>query len=701
MAAKQQHHRSRDDLVAEAAALWGVSLTYRDATGRLRESPRDAIMEVLGSLIAGAPAGRRLGTGPEGQHGAVDHKWLYEVSMAHRVEVRDRLVEPVLVAWDGRMRLEIPPDTKATLLSEQSHEERSGPGVWVQTLPFGYHRVQLENSKRIDEAKVISAPRRCWQGEAGARQWGLFAPTYALRSTRDWGAGDLAEIRTTLETVADVGGSAVSTLPLLASFLDRPFEPSPYRPVSRLFWNEIYLAVESVPEWSVCGSARAVWQATDTQQRVTELRSQDLVDYAGVMTLKRKVVEELSRYFFQTAGDGRRAALEAFVCERPEVLDYAEFRAKIEEFGCDWRNWPQDAEVNISIPGRVEELSEAARYHVYCQWQMEEQLRGLSGCNASNRQNALHSPAAGLFLDVPVGIHPGGFDAWKRQDLFVGNVSIGSPPDAFFSHGQSWDSPPIHPLVARSDGHSYWSEVLRNHMRFATRLRIDHVMSLDRLLWIPEGRKPSEGVYVHYPAEEMYAVLCLESHRHRTRVTGEDLGTVPPEVRPRMRRHGVSNTWVLQGSLRPRAKHPIGAIPEHVVAALGTHDMFPLAGFLAGKDIVMRIRTGQMDEEAARSAFAARRRLVSRLCSFMAGTADPQDPASILRAVIRYLARSRAEFVLVNLDDLLLQREAHNVPGTGSGFDNWRRKLEGERARIERVIHEAADWLDRGRPAPA
>ena len=260
---------------------------------------------------------------------------------------------------------------------------------------------------------------------------------------------------------------------------------------------------------------------------------------------------------------------------------------------------------------------------------MEEQLSAL----------AAQPGSVDLFLDLPVGVHPGGFDTWRWPELFVHDMSAGAPPDAFFSLGQNWDSPPLHPQQNRLVGHRYFAACLRHHMRHAGYLRIDHVMSLHRLYWVPDGVSAADGVYVTYPAEELYAVLSVESHRNRCQVVGEDLGTVPPEVRPAMRRHGVARTYVAQAALRPRAADPLGPVPSGSVASINTHDMFPLAGFIAGDDIRARLATGQLDEAGARREAAARERLVRRLREWaerqaedveghMPGDADGPRPVS-------------------------------------------------------------------------
>ncbi len=242
-------------------------------------------------------------------------------------------------------------------------------------------------------------------------------------------------------------------------------------------------------------------------------------------------------------------------------------------------------------------------------------------------------------------------------------------------------------------------------MRHARYLRIDHVMSLHRLFWIPEGAEPADGVYVSYPADELYAVVCLESHRNRTMVVGEDLGTVPPGLRASMQRHGLSRTWVLQSSLRPRAARPVRPVPRHAAASLGTHDMFPFAGFLRGDDIAARVATGQLGREGARRESAARRRLVARLADSLPAAAnraaadagwvtEPTAPCEVelLQAAIEYMAASEAALVVVNLDDLLGETRAQNLPGTGAELDNWRHKTAGSEIDVRRAIVGAARW---------
>jgi 4-alpha-glucanotransferase len=483
---------------------------------------------------------------------------------------------------------------------------------------------------------------------------------------------------------------------LLAAYLDAPFEPSPYRPVSRLFWNEFYLALERLPEWEGCPVARELASRPELSMVRTELRRMDLVDYRGAIALKRAILEPMVRCFFDGGDDARKDSFALWLVANPEASQYAAFRARVDELRVDWLAWSRSEGEAVPRPDSPEE-----RYHLYCQWQMAEQLGALA-------RDAAAGAAAGLFLDLPVGVHSGGFDTWRRPQLFVHDMSAGAPPDAFFELGQYWDSPPLHPERARQDGHRYFATCLRQHMRFASFLRIDHVMSLHRLFWVPFGSGPSAGVYVRYPAEELYAVLSLESHRNQTVVVGEDLGTVPPEVRPAMRRHGVLRTWVAQTSFRPRSSDPVATPPPGCVAGINTHDMFPFAGFVEGADIGARLQTGQVDEAGARREAAARARLVTRLETWAArntagpgpggstrraaavseGSADPGRPAVagpplgpgahvLLGPLISRLLASDAALTLVALEDLHGETRPQNMPGMGDERGNWRRKAAG------------------------
>jgi 4-alpha-glucanotransferase len=514
-------------------------------------------------------------------------------------------------------------------------------------LPWGYHRLTLGLSAGVWETLVIIAPRHAYVPtlETGGRSWGVFLPLYALHSGRSWGAGDLGDLEALLRWVQGMGGGLVGTLPLLAAFLDEPFDPSPYAPVSRLFWNEFYLDAARIPELEGCPAARELLDSPGFREEIALLRAAPLVDYRRGMALKRRFLEHLARYFFAKES-WRRTALLRWAAAHPAARDYARFRAAVERQRTGWSTWPDRMRDGVLQPGDYD--PEAERYHLYTQWLIHEQFEVLSA------QARRHGP--GLYLDLPLGVHRDGYDTWRERAAFALGVSGGAPPDPFFDQGQDWRFPPLHPERLREQGYRYYIACLRHHLRHAGSLRIDHVMGLHRFFWVPAGMAARDGVYVRYRAAEFYAILALESHRYRTLIIGEDLGTVPGYVRRAMARHKVHRMYILPFEYTTGSRRALRPVPADALASLNTHDMPPFAAFWSGKDVVDR--------------------LTLRLFLHCQGWPEvpPDDAGTVLRACLANLAASRARVVLVNLEDLWLETKPQNVPGTGAKRPNWQRK---------------------------
>ncbi len=483
--------------------------------------------------------------------------------------------------------------------------------------------------------------------------------------------------------VKRAGGSAVGTLPLLASFLDEPLSPSPYAPVSRLFWNELYLDPARIPESKRCRRVAGLTASAARRARQKDLRRADLIDYRATMRIRRELLEEMSRCFFERPGRDRRD-YDEFVASTPALLDYARFRAVGERRRTSWHGWPERLRNGRLRSGDYDPAT--ARYHTYVQWRAHQQM--------GNAARAARRGALGLYLDLPLGVHPDGYDVWRWGECFAAGVSGGAPPDDFFTRGQDWGFPPLHPERIREQGYGYWIDCLRHHLRRAGLLRIDHVMGLHRLYWVPHGMSATEGVYVRYRPEEFYAILCLESHRSRAMVVGEDLGTVPPEVRPAMDRHRIQRMYVLQFEVGEDSRRALAQAPEASVAGLNTHDMPTFAGFWEGLDIADRVSLGLLDEEAAGVERRRREKLRSSLITYLrragllrGGRARPQE---VLKAVLAFLGKSPARFVMVNLEDLWLERAPQNTPGTTVERPNWKRRAAHGRAEITTMRSVAA-----------
>lgn len=675
--------RARVPGLGTLARMYGAQTAFYDVEGRRQQASPEAVLRVLRTL--GAPIESFADVG--------------DALRVRRRELWGRRVEPVTVDWDrgpAAVDLRLPAASADGTLrcnfeveSGESHawtcdvadlpvvESAMVEGVRHQAmklslplrLPRGYHRLTLELGARQSETMVISAPSKAhaFLDERASKRWGVFMPVYALHSRTSWGGGDLTDFESLLEWVSGLGGSLVATLPLLAAFLDEPLEPSPYAPVSRLFWNEFYIDIARVPELARCSSERAIIGSPEVRREIESLRSQPLVDYRRQMALKRRVLEELARCFFAERSQ-RYGAFVRFVEAHPLLEDYAGFRATVEGRRAPWPVWPQPLRDGVLKAGDYAEG--AKRYHLYVQWLAQEQMQAL--CQRGR------SAGLKLCLDLPLGVHPDGYDAWREQGLFAPGAAAGSPPDTFFTKGQNWGFPPFHPEAMRKQGYRYFIACLRHHLQHAGILRLDHIMSLHRLYWIPSGMEAHEGVYVRYPWEERYAILSVESHRHQALIVGEDLGTVPRYVRSAMARHNIHRTYVVQFELRPERKRPAGAVPTASVASINTHDMPLFAAFWRGLDIDDRLKRRLLDDKGARGERKSRQALKQSFLALLRRqgllTEAASDERAVLRACLAFLAAGRARVVLAGLEDLWSETKPQNVPGTSDEHPNWRRK---------------------------
>ncbi len=537
-------------------------------------------------------------------------------------------------------------------------------------LPQGYHRLYLElPGNKNAESLIIAAPMRAYLPEAGTetRTWGAFIPLYALSSERSRGSGDYGDLERLADWVASLEGGVVATLPLLPTFTETPTNVSPYLPVSRRMWNEFYIDIDKVPELAECSEARAWLESSSFKREIKELQDAPLVDYPRQMGLKRLVLEKLCRSLF-TGPSARRAALREFVAANPAVEDYARFRAAQEKRGVPLRLWPPPLQNGQLKEGDYDE--DSRRYHLYAQWLAHQQIESLS--------EKIKSRGVQLYIDLPAGVHPDGYDVWRERGAFMKDVAAGAPPDAVFTGGQDWRFPPPHPENIREQGYRYVIDYLRHHLKHASILRIDHVMGLHRLFCIPRGMEADQGTYIRYRAEELYAILALESQRHKTVIVGEDLGTVPGYIRPAMNRHGLRRMYVLHYELISDKQKELPLVPPDTVASLNTHDMPPFAGFWQGDDIPQRYALGLLDEAGARQEELGRKNIRQvtvnslRQQGWLNNTVT--DTTGVTRGCLAYLAASRAPMVLVNLEDLWGETQPQNIPGTGDNYPNWRHK---------------------------
>jgi (1->4)-alpha-D-glucan 1-alpha-D-glucosylmutase len=564
------------------------------------------------------------------------------------------------------------------------------------SLPCGYHRLRVAIATRPPaECALVVAPEGCFEPavlQSGARVWGLAAQLYALRSTRNWGIGDFADLRDLVTHAARCGADFVGINPLHALHGANPAHASPYSPSSRLFLNVLYIAVPEVPEYAECQALRREMEADEARGQLERLRAAPLVDYEGISHLKLTALERLFGDFRErhlASGTPRARAFREFRRAGGEPLrrfalhEAIDRRMRVEDPARrGWPAWPpglrdpEGAEVVAFEAAHALEIE----FHEWLQWVAGEQLASVQ---AHARELGM---AIGLYGDYAVGANVAGAETWANPHIYRTGTAVGAPPDPLALKGQDWGIPPQDPYALVAAQYRPFRDLIEANMRHYGALRVDHVMSLFRQWWVPVGSTAVDGGYVHYPLEDLMALTALESRRHRCLVIGEDLGTVPDEVRRAMAEFAVYQYKVLlfekesDGRFREPAHYA-----RRSIAAASTHDLPTLHGYWTGSDLDLRERLHLYPDEETRSRVRAERVLDrERLRTALAeagmlpasGEADdaPSD-RTLTAAAQAYLAGSAAALVALQLEDLLGMEEAVNVPGTHDEHANWQRKL--------------------------
>lgn len=560
-------------------------------------------------------------------------------------------------------------------------------------LPPGYHRLTLGRGEdRSPGITLIASPGRCMPvpGPDGARHFGPAIQLYALRSRRNWGIGDFTDLARLAELAAREGASFVGVNPLHELFADRPQVASPYSPSSRLAVNTLYIDVESVAGFAELPEVQAFVGTPGFAARLAALRASTFVDYAGVAACKSEVLALLYAAFRRDhlAHDTPRAqAFRAFVRDRRDELgnaarfDALQGRFAREHGAWGWPVWAQDYRdrAHAAVEALATELAADVEYHLYLQWLADLQLE-----HAAVTARAA-GMTIGLYRDLAVGSNPGGAETWHDPSRFAPGVHVGAPPDEFNQAGQDWGLPPWIPHRLAADGFRAFRELVAANMRHAGGLRIDHVMGLARLYWIPEGASAAEGAYVRYPLREMVAVLALESQRHGALVVGEDLGTVPDDFRAITAQAGILSYRVLyfershDGEFLAPASYPAQAL-----VTISTHDLPTLEGYWRGTDLAARDALALFPSPELRERLYAdrvldRERLPRALAREGLAAPDPRAPALDPReveAIHAYVARTPCALMTVQLEDVFGQIEQANLPATTEDMQpNWRRKV--------------------------
>jgi 4-alpha-glucanotransferase len=606
------------DLRSLAKAM-GVRTRYVDGLRRQVIVAPDTLVRVCAALGASV-------TGPEDAGDAL---------RAYRATTKLVLVPPVVVAWDGTL----PPvrvGGRGVIQAEVAFEDGGRATLQIDRrtvtaahpLPFGYHRLTVDTAGRSATCTVIAAPMQAWHRPGSPRSWGVGAQLAALRSARSRSVADLRNLESLCRWVGAKGGDLVMVLPLLPTFNTEPAEPSPYSSVSRLFWSELMLDL---------GEAHRPTPKPTTLD-VTRADAEVRAALAGIPVPDPSGLDE-------------------------ELVRYARFRGAQARMGRNWRAWPVLARGGTLEPVHVD--PEEERFHLVAQTEVRGQLQAL--------RQRLDRDGVRLGLDLAVGVHGDGYDPWSRQALFADGMSVGAPPDGGFPSGQDWGFSPVLPEASRREGHRYLAASIAHQASLAGVLRVDHIMAWTRLYWIPHGFGLHEGTYVTYPADELFAILTLESRRHRCEIVGENLGTVPPAIDKALPRHRIWGTYLaqFQASEDPQVAPPTAT----EMAQVGTHDTPTFAEWLTGDDIPERVRYGLLAEEAVPSVRKERTRATRRLARRLGHPVH--DPRALFSALLAWLGASESPLIVPWLEDLWLEGARVNLPGTRSSErPNWQRPMK-------------------------
>jgi (1->4)-alpha-D-glucan 1-alpha-D-glucosylmutase len=681
------------------ASIWGVETGYHDIWGNWRTVPDETLESILTSM------------GLSMEESSVPRFWGLEPVYVLREKERPFKIAIRIPEEESKKEFE-------WIIWDESGGEKRGtfrPCDHGYFLPIdsiltglGYYQLQvIELAHLADggavpkyESTIIITPETCYMPpelSGDEKVFGLGAQLYALRSSRNWGMGDFTDLKELLKLSSGKGAGILGINPISALFPQNPEHASPYSPSSRIFLNYFYLDLEAVQDFQEANWIKEKVDSPEFQARLSSLRKIDQVDYSGVAEVKQEILEALWGHFKEhhILTDSERARQFRNFQQRGDnvLFYYGVFEAISEYFHkkgqahtyWGWPVWPEEYRDPMSP-----KVLEFAKNHMdrveffhYVQWQADMQLASLG------RLPMEQGLKVGLYMDLPVSVDGAGFDTWFQQDVFALGARVGAPPDDFNLKGQDWGLSPFIPHKLKEKAYLPFILMLRANMKYAGALRIDHVMGLMRLFWVPPGEDPERGAYVRYPFKDLLGILALESKRNRCLVIGEDLGTVPDEVREALGPMNVLSYRVSyfeknqEGNLKLPQDYP-----KQALCAVSTHDLPTLWGYWIKMDIATRtdldlfpseeLRARQIMERAKDKArFLIRLMEEGLLPEGMDVDPDvvPEMTSVLSLAIHKYLARTPSKIFMIQLEDILGQVDQVNLPGTTTQYPNWRKKL--------------------------
>ena len=702
---------SFEQLLDRAAALYGIDPGFWDIWGRYHVTTTAAKQTILRGLGVDASDAATL-----------------QRSLAERTRREwERLLPPVIVAVESaetELPLNIPAESlgdRARLavrredgqaaefelnlweLPQSGSIEMDGR-TWVRTrarlplrLPLGYHEISVNLGATAAATRYIVTPARAFASPhlgRGGRAAGIAVSLYGVRSARNWGCGDFRDLLDIVDWVADsLQAGFVALNPLHAIHNRRPFNTSPYLPNCTFYRNFLYLDVEGIAGFAACRRAQQLRLSPEVDAEIQALRASEFVEYERVSGLKLRFLKLLFAQFLREwrKGSPRAQEFQAFLAREGDLLeDFAVYCALDEHLHqrdpqvWSWPDWPEPFRDPASDATRAfrKKHWRCVMFYQYVQWQIDLQLRRAQQ-RARDRRLTI-----GLYHDLALATDRFGSDLWGHRRFYVEGCRVGSPPDDFSPQGQDWGFPPPHADRHREDGYRLFAESIRKNCRHGGALRIDHVMRLFRLYWIPDGSDATQGAYVRERTDDFLRILALESVRNQVVVVGEDLGTVEPAVRETLAQFGI-----LSYRLFYFEKHRSGDFrrydeyPQQALVSSTTHDLPTLAGFWAGADLEARRAAGVLDEPGFQSQTASRLREKQRMLDLLiqaallppdfppSAAAWPDLTAELHNAIVGFLALTPSQLLAINQEDLTKELAQQNLPGTTWQYPNWGRKM--------------------------
>lgn len=617
-----------------AARSLGIQTSYANNEGQIIWAPNQTLAKLCESLSGNLPINKTDA--------------LSILKKKHKLIVADHIPASI-VAWGGilkkfHIQLEIETDPSEILLkisdevldfnilNTLNRKNRKTLHIQVTAkIPIGYHEILLFiKGQKSATSFIISAPEKL--SVKNSRGWGPFLPTYALRSNSDWGIGSFTDLMRAAQLCKNYGASFVSILPCLAGrFEDSNCDPSPYSALTRFFWNEIYLDVDSLLQKYPVKEALQIRESTDFLKKLSNLRKTEHVDYHKCYQLKKQFLLLLADSFFKKPLPN---TFHLFLENNPLASRYAEFRSQ--------NNQEPERERN---------------YHLFVQYETDLALNHM-----------YKNSGIDLYMDYPVGVNDSGFDFKDEDSNFLGSVSVGAPPEPVFQLGQDWGFPAFHPQQLPLKKYSYFIESIRQHLKYSKILRLDHVIGLYRIYSVPKGYGGKNGAYIRFPEDDFFAIVVLEASKFGADIIGENLGTVPAKVNEILQNRNLKGMQILQLDLGEKPEYLLSKIDQNTLCALNTHDMPMFSRFLKAEDLD-EVR----DLGILHSDFYAQFKL-ERFKQLKNWENIFQKNPVI--GALKYLAATKCHYLVVNLEDLWSEERPQNIPGTWKEVPNWRRKMQ-------------------------